>query len=250
MFLLFLLSVEAQHAPLQTATWQTAVQRRAQFADSDFVFDLNTAPHELGNGGGFVRRAFGSTFPALQGQGIGYSLFSIEPCGINLPHVHPRATELLFVINGTGPLRTWLVEENQGLPHSRDIVNDLAAGQVTFFPQGLIHFQQNLGCDTLTFLSALNSEDPGVNTVTLRLFDAEGDEALAQSLGLAVNQVAAIRAGVPAGPAKGLQECLQKCKPTYGGGGYGNNQGGYGKLIEGEGTKLMVTNLKDRVFGK
>jgi len=212
MLIFLFLTLYAQAAPLQTGVWQTAVMKRAQFNDSiDFVFNLSTSVPEVG-GGGTIRRANGATFPALDGNGISYSLFDLKPCGINLPHVHPRATELLYVINGTGPLRTWFVEENTvGSLHSRDVLNNLQPGQVTFFPQGLIHFEQNMGCDDIFFISALNSEDPGVNTVTLRLFDVESDAALAQILGLTVAQVAAMRAGVPQGPTAGLPECLSRC---------------------------------------
>jgi mannose-6-phosphate isomerase-like protein (cupin superfamily) len=28
-------------------------------------------------------------------------IFHIDPCGINLPHVHQRATELFFIVEGT-----------------------------------------------------------------------------------------------------------------------------------------------------
>jgi len=66
----------------------------------------------------------------------------------------------------------------------------------------------------MVFISALNSEDPGVNTVTLRLFDVESDSALAQILGLTVAQVAAMRAGVPQGPTAGLPECLSRCNSS------------------------------------
>ena len=33
--------------------------------------------------------------PVLEGNGVSMVLFNLEPCGINLPHVHPRATEVI-----------------------------------------------------------------------------------------------------------------------------------------------------------
>jgi len=188
----------------------TALQQRALLNVSDFVFDLFNATPELGNGGGEIRRAFVTQFPALAGQGLSYSHFILEPCGVNLPHVHPRATELLFVIGAT-QLRTIFLEENCGQTHCRDVQNDLRTGQVTFFPQGLIHLEQNLGCQNATFLSALNSEDPGVNTVTLRLFDDTDDESLATSFNLTTAQIQTVRNGLPPAPTKGRAECLQRC---------------------------------------
>ncbi|CAM9329551.1 unnamed protein product, partial [Ectocarpus sp. 12 AP-2014] len=32
--------------------------------------------------------------PALDGQGISMALVNLDPCAINLPHIHPRATEV------------------------------------------------------------------------------------------------------------------------------------------------------------
>jgi len=60
-------------------------------------------------------------------------LFSLNPCALNTPQVHPRATELFFVISGR--FKIFFTEENGG----QKIVNEVSTGQVTFFPQGLIH---------------------------------------------------------------------------------------------------------------
>ena len=73
---------------------------------------------------------------------------------------------MLYTIKGK-QLRVALVEENGG---EGAVVNDLYQGDVAFFPQGLIHYQQNLDCDPATFLAALNSEDAGVVTITTNFF--------------------------------------------------------------------------------
>ena len=75
--------------------------------------------------------------------------------------------QMLYTIEGD-KLRVAFVEENGG---EGAVVNDLYRGDVAFFPQGLIHYQQNLGCKPVTFLAALNSEDPGVVTITTRFFE-------------------------------------------------------------------------------
>ena len=74
---------------------------------------------------------------------------------------------MLYTIKAN-QLRVAFVEENGG---EGAVVNDLYQGDVAFFPQGLIHYQQNLGCKPVTFLAALNSEDPGVVTITTRFFE-------------------------------------------------------------------------------
>lgn len=142
------------------------------------------------------------------GEGISYTLFSIKPCGINLPHHHPRATELIYIIGGSN-LTTGFVEENGG----RVVINKgLRSGQSTFFPQGLIHYQQNMGCRTVHFLSALNSEDPGVVTSANQFFRFP-DEALAASLNVSDSSVPSARMSIPRGPANGLrnEECARRC---------------------------------------
>ena len=82
---------------------------------------------------------------------------------MNTPHTHPRATEVLYVASN-GQLQAGLIEENG----ARFVVNTLTQGQGTVFPKGSIHFQVNLGCEPLTFVAALNNEDPGVSQVAQR----------------------------------------------------------------------------------
>ena len=143
--------------------------------------------------------------PVLAGEGVSITLFTIKPCGINEPHVHPRATEISYVIKGSR-LRVGFVEENTG----RTIINDLQAGQVTVFPQGLLHYQQNLGCEEAQFISALNSEDPGVLTIAQALFGLPL-EAVASALNMDEANVLAAKNSIPANPAMGRDECLKRC---------------------------------------
>ncbi|CAN0426793.1 unnamed protein product, partial [Scytosiphon promiscuus] len=92
------------------------------------------------------------------------------PCASRSPprlFCAPLVVQMLYTIKGND-LRVAFVEENGG---EGAVVNDLYQGDVAFFPQGLIHYQQNLGCHPVTFLAALNSEDPGVVTITTRFFE-------------------------------------------------------------------------------
>jgi len=192
-------------APLQLIT---VAGQRAQFTAENYTFDLLGSTPTAGGSAGKIRPLTVVQLPALAGEGLSYFLFNIEPCGINLPHSHPRATELLYVIDSDS-LLTGLVEEN-ARPHVY-IRNVLKTGYATFFPVGLIHFQQNLSCRNATFISALNSEDPGVITTTLRLFDITDDELLAASLNITVIQVQTIRNALPESIAPGLQQCRSTC---------------------------------------
>jgi hypothetical protein len=64
----------------------------------------------------------------------------MEGCGMNIPHTHPRATEINIAINGT--LRTGMLAENG----ARFVFNDVPAGSAAVFPKGAIHFEMNLEC--------------------------------------------------------------------------------------------------------
>eukprot|EP00121_Abeoforma_whisleri_P012111 Awhi_evm1s11179 len=89
-------------------------------------------------------------------------------------------------------LRTVFAAENGGPVITNDITNDTS----TFFPQGLIHYQQNMGCDTVAFISKLNSADPGVQTITSNFF-ALPIEQVAGSLDVSVERAEELRDGLP-----------------------------------------------------
>lgn len=103
----------------------TRQQFRNQFRAADFFFDLAGSSSRSSGTGGTVRVVDQNSMNSLSGEGVSAQLFTAEPCAINLPHIHPRATEFLYLIEGDF-LRVGFVEENGG----RTLVNDLKAGQV------------------------------------------------------------------------------------------------------------------------
>ena len=77
-------------------TYKTAVELISNYTSEDFVYDFNKAvPTKAGNN--TIKQLSVSQFPTLNRMGISYTLFEMAPCGSNLPHVHPRASELLYV---------------------------------------------------------------------------------------------------------------------------------------------------------
>lgn len=82
-------------------------------------------------------------------------------------------TKMIYVLKGK--LRTGFVDEVADTRGA--IINDVAAGGSTFFPQGLVHFQQNMECEEATFVAAVKSEDPGAVFVTPTFFSLP-DEAI------------------------------------------------------------------------
>lgn len=200
----FLLLLFALTLSLEVAFSLSKLKSRQRFNATDFVFNLSsTTPSAIGAGG--IGRAMNvDTFPVLENEGLAAVFFILKPCGINLPHVHQRATELFIVIKGT--FKTAFVEENSG----RTIVTTLTTGQATIFPQGLIHEEQNIGCDEAMFVSAFNNEDPGLATTLLGL-NKLPDDALQSTLGQNQDFVNKLRSGAPVNPAAGNLECLKRC---------------------------------------
>ncbi|XP_017976277.1 PREDICTED: germin-like protein subfamily 1 member 20 [Theobroma cacao] len=99
---------------------------------------------------------------------LGISLVRIDYApygGQNPPHIHPRGTEILVVLEGT--LYVGFVTSN---PDNRLISKVLYPGDVFVFPIGLIHFQQNVGKTNAVAFAGLSSQNPGVITIANAVF--------------------------------------------------------------------------------
>ncbi|KNC80475.1 hypothetical protein SARC_07165 [Sphaeroforma arctica JP610] len=173
------------------------------FDAEDFVIDFATQPLESTGLGGTSQPANRNNVPVIQASNMAQTRFRIAPCGINLPHVHPRGTESVYIIEGA--LTVGFVTEG-----GRLILNDVKTDQSTFFPQGLLHYQQNMACEPAGFISILNSSDPGLLVIPAALAElpSEALEATFDEDAAFVNQ---LRIGLPAGPARGRAECLRRC---------------------------------------
>ena len=105
----------------------SALQTRQQFNASQFAYNqFGPGSRVTGKStGGESKRADISEMPILKGLGVSSIIFNMLPCSINLPHVHPRGTELFHVLEGN--YITGVLEENTG----RFIQNNLTKGMVT-----------------------------------------------------------------------------------------------------------------------
>ncbi|XP_019080315.1 germin-like protein subfamily 1 member 14 [Vitis vinifera] len=104
----------------------------------------------------------------LNTLGISMVRIDYEPYGQNPPHTHPRATEILTVLEGT--LYVGFVTSNT---ENRLISKVLNKGDVFVFPIGLIHFQFNIGKTNAVAIAALSSQNPGVITITNAVFGSD-----------------------------------------------------------------------------
>lgn len=103
-------------------------------------------------------------FPGLNTLGVSMNRVDFAPGGINPPHIHPRASEITVLIKGTllvGFVRTDTYEYYSKI---------IRAGEVFVIPQGLVHFQKNVGKGHAYFFAAFNSQLPGVGFLPQTLF--------------------------------------------------------------------------------
>ncbi|GAY33910.1 hypothetical protein CUMW_008720 [Citrus unshiu] len=103
--------------------------------------------------------------PGLNTLGVSLARIDYAPWGVVPPHVHPRATEILTIIEGS--LEVGFVTSN---PENRLITKVLQKGDVFVFPIGLVHFQRNVGHGNAFSISALSSQNPGVITIANAVF--------------------------------------------------------------------------------
>ncbi|XP_024959926.1 putative germin-like protein 2-1 [Cynara cardunculus var. scolymus] len=130
--------------------------------------------------------------PGLNTLGISLARIDFAPGGINPPHTHPRASEILTVIEGT--LEVGFVTSN---PENRLIARKLQRGDVFVFPQGLIHFQSNIGDCNAVAIAGLGSQNPGVITIANAVFGSNPDideNILARAFQVGVDVVRQIQA--------------------------------------------------------
>jgi quercetin dioxygenase-like cupin family protein len=130
----------------------------------DFFFDgLSKEGDTTGIFGSNVTSGSVLVFPGLNTLGISINRVDFAIGGVNPPHSHPRATETVLIISGqvlVGFVTTGNVYFSKVL----------TAGQIFVIPEGLVHFQKNVGPGKALAFTSFNSQLPGAAIVPLNLF--------------------------------------------------------------------------------
>ncbi|KAK6288984.1 hypothetical protein POUND7_000525 [Theobroma cacao] len=157
-------------------------------ADDFFFSGLNKQGNTSNQLGSKVTPVNVEQIPGLNTLGISFARVDYAPYGgLNPPHTHPRATEILVVVEGT--LYVGFVTSN---PDNRLITKVLYPGDVFVFPVGLIHFQFNKGNTNAVAFAGLSSQNPGVITIANAVFGSNpaiNPEVLAKAFQLEKNIV-------------------------------------------------------------
>ncbi|XP_021744584.1 germin-like protein [Chenopodium quinoa] len=137
----------------------------------DFLFQGLNIPGNTDNQvGSNVTRVTAENLPGLNTLGISLARIDVAPYGVNTPHHHPRATEVLTVLEGT--FYAGFVTSNQPNGNNKLFSKILYKGDVFIFPQGLIHFETNIGRTPAVALSPFSSQNLGVVTTAAATFGA------------------------------------------------------------------------------
>uniref|UniRef100_A0A453JBI4 Germin-like protein n=1 Tax=Aegilops tauschii subsp. strangulata TaxID=200361 RepID=A0A453JBI4_AEGTS len=128
----------------------------------------------------------------LNTLGISIARIDYAPLGQNPPHTHPRATEILTVLEGT--LYVGFVTSNQPAPNKNKFFSKvLNKGDVFVFPVGLIHFQFNPNPhQPAVAIATLSSQNPGAITIANAVFGSDppiSDDVLAKAFQVEKNTI-------------------------------------------------------------
>ncbi|CAO1947266.1 unnamed protein product [Urochloa humidicola] len=115
--------------------------------------------------GSSTTAADAAVLPGLNTLGVSMARTDYAPWGgVSPPHVHPRATEILFVAEGTLEVGFVTAAGN------RLISRTLSRGEVFVFPRSLVHFQRSVGGVPAVAVSAFDSQMPGTQAAAAALF--------------------------------------------------------------------------------
>jgi oxalate decarboxylase len=139
-------------------------------------FNLRASAPQIAVEGGTIREANESTFPALSGNGLAIYLLELQPGAIRIPHWHPDAAELDYVLEGTASLTV-------GAPTGEWNRVELAPGFISVVPQGWFHYIANTGEGPMRMLVIFNNSAPNDIGIS-EGFRGVPDEVLGLALGV------------------------------------------------------------------
>ena len=139
----------------------------SNITSSDFFFGGISSPAVINSTmGSAVTGANVEKIPGLNTLSVSLARIDYAQGGLNPPHTHPRATEVVFVLEGE--LEVGFITTSNKL-----FSQTIKTGEVFVFPRGLVHFQKNNGKSPASVLSAFNSQLPGTVSVAATLFAAD-----------------------------------------------------------------------------
>ncbi|XVF72875.1 hypothetical protein PTKIN_Ptkin12aG0155400 [Pterospermum kingtungense] len=170
-----------------------ACKDESNVTEADFFFSGLANPGVINNSvGSVVTGANVEKIPGLNTLGVSLSRIDYSPGGLNPPHTHPRATEIIFVLEGE--LDVGFITTSNKL-----ISKSIKKGDVFAFPKGLVHFQKNNGDKPASVISGFNSQLPGTQSLAATLFGstpAVPDNVLTKTFQVGTKEIDKIRSRI------------------------------------------------------
>ncbi|ESR37186.1 Germin-like protein 5-1 [Citrus sinensis] len=163
---------------------------KANFSEMDFFSDKLAKPAATNNTfGSTVTAANVQTIPGLNTLGVSLARIDYAPGGINPPHTHPRATEIVFVLEG---------QLDVGFFTTANVLvsKSIKKGENFVFPRGLVHFQKNNGNVPASVIAGFNSQLQGTQNIALTLFASTppvADNVLTKTFQIGTKEVEKIK---------------------------------------------------------
>ncbi|XP_054803361.1 germin-like protein subfamily 2 member 4 [Prosopis cineraria] len=151
-------------------------------AKQSVILDNNTA-------GLAVKLATVDQIPGLNTLGLSLARADYRDGGFTPPHTHPRATEIVFVLEGE--LQAGFI-----ITSTKHFTKTLKKGEVFVFPKGSLHYLKNIGKTPASHIVAFNSQNPGALFIEPALFSATPsvpDDVLAKTFQISVEEVEQIK---------------------------------------------------------
>ncbi|GMJ09253.1 germin-like protein 10 [Hibiscus trionum] len=136
----------------------------ANVTEADFFFSGLADPAVINNPmGAMITAANVEKIPGVNTLGISLARIDYQPGGLNPPHTHPRASEIIFVLHGE-------LEVGFFTTSNQLVSKSVRKGDVFVFPKGLIHYQKNNGGKPASVIAGFNSQFPGTQSIAAALF--------------------------------------------------------------------------------
>ncbi|ESW14838.1 hypothetical protein PHAVU_007G021700 [Phaseolus vulgaris] len=153
----------------------------------DFTYSGIKFPGNFKQTGFSSKGVNSNVFPGLNTLGVSFVRADFGVGGVNVPHFHPRATEVGFVLEGK--VYSGFVDSN-----NKVFAKVLEKGEVMVFPRGLLHFQMNVGDGPATILGSFDSQNPGLMRIPNAVFGSDiKEELLEKAFGLSSKELSKLK---------------------------------------------------------
>lgn len=163
---------------------------KSNISADDFFFAGLAKPALTNNTfGATVTPASVQQITGLNTLGVSMARIDYAPGGLNPPHTHPRATEIVFVLEGE--LDVGFITTDNKL-----FSKTIKTGEIFTFPRGLLHFQMNNGKVPAAVIAGFNSQLPGTQRAANALFASSptvADAVLTKTFQIGTKEVEKIK---------------------------------------------------------